>query len=244
MLKVKIYRGVELLLLEHWLEQGIFHGFGNNTLSAEDARNTIPMVAGELGREDADFNYRILKQVHGTLIFEAGEIQPDSEGDGIISAPGNLESTNIAAVRTADCAPVLFFDPKTRLIAAAHCGWRGTVAGLLEKVISSLVSKGSAVGDLEIAIGPCAQVGSYEVGEEVASEFRHYGDNFVREVDGRIFADVSGLLMHQAMGAGVPEDKVFCSNINTIEDEKYFSYRRENPLSGHQVSFISDLAST
>ena len=74
-------------------------------------------------------------------------------------------------VLAADCVPVLFFDPVNNVIAAAHAGWRGTVAKITEKVIHAMqINFGSDVSAIQVGIGPAISQKNYEVGEEVKAE--------------------------------------------------------------------------
>ncbi len=68
---------------------------------------------------------------------------------------------------TADCTPVLFADPAAGVVGAAHAGWRGAVAGVIEATIAAMVRLGRAAGTIAAAIGPCIRQHSYEVGADL-----------------------------------------------------------------------------
>ena len=100
-------------------------------------------------------------------IIEGFVTKEFSEIDAIIT---NLAGIGIG-VLAADCVPILFFDPDKNVIAAAHAGWRGTVAKITEKVIHSMqVSFGSDVSAIRVGIGPAISQKNYEIGEEVKAE--------------------------------------------------------------------------
>jgi hypothetical protein len=92
----------------------------------------------------------------------------------------------LLAVQTADCIPVLVADPKRRVVAAFHAGWRGTVKRIVESGVGRMrLEYGSRPQDLIAAIGPGIGACCYAVGEEVLSEFESqfsYADHLFREV--------------------------------------------------------------
>src|SRR5690606_35362686 len=76
------------------------------------------------------------------------------------------------AVRSADCLPVLFADPRSGTVAAAHAGWRGLVRGVLVATLQELVRRGCRTDELLVAIGPHISVSAFEVSPEVAAEIQ------------------------------------------------------------------------
>ena len=74
-------------------------------------------------------------------------------------------------ISTADCVPVLLYDPKHRVIGAAHAGWRGMVSHILVHTIERMRTLGTHPRDLRAVVGPCIGPDSFEVGEEVVDAF-------------------------------------------------------------------------
>jgi YfiH family protein len=74
-------------------------------------------------------------------------------------------------ISTADCAPVLLYDAQASIVGAAHAGWRGAFAGVLEETIRAMEALGSCSEDIVAVIGPCIQQTSYEVGPEFVQRF-------------------------------------------------------------------------
>jgi len=101
-----------------------------------------------------------LKQVHGARVVEARDAAGEPEADASVArAPGA-----VCVVKVADCLPALFADEAGGVVAAAHAGWRGLAAGVLEATVAAMrVPPASLVAWLGPAIGPQA----YEVGEDV-----------------------------------------------------------------------------
>ena len=130
---------------------------------------------------------------------------------------------------TADCAPILFVDPQSRIIGAAHAGWRGLLAGVIEETIHQMITL-SAKHDRIIAVrGPCIAQSSYEVGPEFAKLFldhdRSYCDFFVHsERPGHFMFDLSGVIARKIMKAGL---LLWQHHHDTFtESESFFSARR------------------
>ena len=112
-----------------------------------------------------------LRQVHGITVHTEAVAPCDGtwpEGDLLATDRHDVA----LAVRTADCVPILYADPRTGAVAAVHAGWRGTVAGAASRMVEVLAARfGSRPEDLIAAIGPCVGPESYEVGQEVVDAF-------------------------------------------------------------------------
>ena len=97
----------------------------------------------------------------------AGEKVPPA-GDALLADQPSI----LLSVRVADCMPILTVDPRRRVIAAVHAGWRGALEGIVEKAVGEMGRAfGSAPGDLIVAIGPSIRACCYEVGQEVIEAF-------------------------------------------------------------------------
>ncbi len=113
---------------------------------------------------------RVVREGDGALEgrLETAEGKAVLEGDGLMTdVPGVL-----LAVGTADCVPVLVVDMEKRVVGAFHAGWRGTVAGIVERGGDDGAQEyGSRAEDLVAAVGPSIGACCYSVGEEVRAEF-------------------------------------------------------------------------
>ena len=127
------------------------------------ANSNLEMVLGNIGAAEENF-YRI-KQTHGTnIVINPKTTDIIEDTDGII-----LSNPNTATVlHFADCTPVLLYDPKNRVAAGLHAGWRGTAGGISRKGVRILKEKfGSKPKDIIAAIGPCIGQEDFETGMEV-----------------------------------------------------------------------------
>ncbi len=187
-----------------------------------------------------------LKQVHGDDVAEAAlytarpgrdssavpQIEPPIADASVVRRPGQ-----VSAVLTADCLPVLFCERSGRCVAAAHAGWRGLAAGVLERTVQVMdVDPGELLVWLGPAIGP--QV--FEVGDEVRSVFiaRHAqsADAFTLSSPGHWLADLYHLARIRLAGVGV--SAVYGGGRCTFtEDQDFYSYRRDG-VTGRMATLI------
>jgi hypothetical protein len=140
-------------------------------------------------------------------------------------------------VRTADCLPVLLCSADGAVFAAAHAGWRGLAAGVIENTLAKLNVNAA---DLRVWLGPAISQPSFEVGDEVRQVFLSHDPNavacFEANTRGRWQADLYGLARQRLHAAGVSDVSGggFCTY---IDDDRFYSYRR-NPDCGRMVSFV------
>ena len=119
-----------------------------------------------------------LRQVHGGHVVEIGAHSPDGlEADACLTTVPGVACT----IMVADCLPVLFADRQTRIVAAAHAGWRGLVGmdgpGVLASTVAAVLDgvPGTAASDLLAWLGPCIGPACFEVGDEVRAAFASAG---------------------------------------------------------------------
>jgi YfiH family protein len=208
---------------------GLVHGF----LGAAEcgAGRSWPAALAEVGVTTPIFTPR---QVHGTTVVPAGTGGPSPEAD----ASFTNERGRLVGVVTADCVPVLLLDARRGLAAAAHAGWRGAAAGVLETTLERL--RGAGAADLEAVVGPAAGGCCYQVGDEVRTTFRERGGDVTAaawRADGaRWRLDLRAAVQALLESAGVTGAAVLgpC----TICGPGYHSYRRDSAGAGRQLSFI------
>ncbi|MEC9367348.1 MAG: peptidoglycan editing factor PgeF [Pseudomonadota bacterium] len=150
------------------------------------------------------------------------------------------------AVSTADCVPVLFADPKTRVVGAAHAGWRGALTGVLESTIAAMEKLGARRAAIQASIGPAISARAYEVGDEFEARFlaedKGNARYFARSGSGaRPYFDLTGYVADRLARAGLggAENLDICTY---GQADDFFSYRRTTHLGepdyGRQISAI------
>ncbi|WP_428491401.1 peptidoglycan editing factor PgeF [Rhodopila sp.] len=219
----------------------------NCSLSSRDERIAVlenrARVAASLAIEPG--RLLGLTQVHGIRVITATEPWGAGAGesaDAMVTAEGDLG----LGIVTADCAPVLFAAAGGAIVGAAHAGWRGAVAGVLEATVAAMVALGASAGGIVAAVGPCIAQQSYEVGADLRDAVlgRSIADAawFAagRRQDRWQF-DLPGYCAGRLHGAGVGH--VIVTGIDTLAaEDRFFSHRRRTladggPI-GHQISVI------
>jgi YfiH family protein len=133
------------------------------------------------------------------------------------------------SVTTADCGPILFVDPKARVIGAAHAGWKGALTGVLESTIDAMEKLGADRSNMVTAIGPLIRQPSYEVGNEFVERFIETDAENARyflpgERNGHAMFDLAGFIRMRLENAGVL--MIDDLGIDTYSDDRFYSYRR------------------
>lgn len=211
-----------------------------------------PGVEAFTTRRDSVLPYPVIQghQVHGSrvaIIDRPWMTREELEGyDAFIT---NLPGVAIG-VRTADCVPILLYDPVRRVIAAVHSGWKGTVLKISHGVIDMMEEVyGTDPVDLRAVIGPCIGPDSFQVGEEVAEKFKDAGFpmpriwSFHGPGDGTpmsgghhidLFTANEWLLQER----GIREENIRVHAIDTYQDASFFSARREGVQCGRNINAI------
>ena len=180
-----------------------------------------------------------LRQVHGTDVLEPDTAGDDSRtcDDPVADAIVTAQRGRVCAVRVADCMPVLFAAHDASVVGAAHAGWRGMAAGVLESTVRKLdVPPASLLAWLGPAIGPA----NFEVGEEVRQAFTAIDadaqTSFSRNSRGRWQCDLYALARRRLSAIGV--ERIYGGGWCTYGDAtRFFSYRRDGQC-GRMAAFI------
>lgn len=234
--------------------QGITHFVSSGIKDISFLGNEEPtrVVANrrELG-ENVGFELEHLvvgNQVHGAEITvvtakDAGRGAYDNESrlpdtDALVTNEANL----CLMVLTADCVPVLLFDPERRVIAAIHAGWKGTVADIVGKTVNLLQEHyGCDPCDILAGIGPAIGKCCFEVGQEVAEVFqnRYPGQVEAGKNPTKYQIDLSGINYRQLQGAGLKTINIEQAGICTrCRPYDFFSYRYAGLAAGRFGSGI------
>ncbi len=188
-----------------------------------------------------------LRQVHGVQVADL-DVDLDRGGDadaaaGVIVPPREADAAvtrrpgRVCAILTADCLPVLFAADRGEAVGAAHAGWRGLAAGVLEATVRAL---GVPPERLQAWIGPGISARHYEVGAEVREALLHAdpqaADQFQPSRPGRFLADLPALARRRLERLGLRR-VALCAECTYADANRYFSHRREGPC-GRQASLI------
>ncbi len=136
-------------------------------------------------------------------------------------------------VLTADCVPILLYDPVARAVAAVHAGWRGTAGGIIGIVIERMKYEFDCTPEnLLAAIGPCIGPCCFEVGEEVTSAFRNENGIVLRQSNwSRPHVDLTESNFRQLTATGIRAENIEMAHICTkCSNGQFFSHRRNQTL--------------
>ena len=240
---------------------GVAHGFNLRTGGA----SVGPYASLNLGRSVGDLPEHVAEnhrrfaavvgyapgalyetsQVHGAAVHVVdperaiGQVRA-LEADALVAPAGGVA----VGVRVADCVPVLLFDTRSGAVAAVHAGWRGTVRGVVEAGLQTLLATGA--GDpsaLRAAVLPHIRRCCFEVGDDVALELLAATPDRDRSVIDRSrskpHVDLTAIVSAKLRALGVPAGSIdVVAGCTRCEPERFFSFRRDGKQSGRHLAAI------
>lgn len=232
---------------EGGVSAGIYAGL-NCGYGSDDDRDAVrenrQRATRALGRTETDL--ATVFQVHGrevATVVEPERWNPAPRADALAT---RLRG-QVLGIMTADCAPILFADPVVGVIAAAHAGWRGARAGVIEATVDRMESLGARRSDIRAALGPAIGPRSYEVDDGFREAFlgdspdneRYFRDSARTD---RFLFNLPGYVLSRLEALGL-------AAVEHVDQDTYpdagrlFSYRRAThrgePDYGRQLSAIS-----
>jgi YfiH family protein len=233
--------GAAMSLREGGVSEGLYASLNLGVAVGDDAETVVEnraRFAAALGAQPV-----WLRQVHGVQVLRlrSGTDGADTPADAAWTDERGLACT----VQVADCLPVLFTLDDGRAVAAAHAGWRGLAAGVLEATVQALCAgAGASAGDIVAWLGPCIGPRRFEVGADVlqacgalASPATAACFDYRPRPDGspRWLADLPRLARQRLQGAGV--ELVSEAGACTVEDaSSFFSFRRDGVTGRHAAA--------
>ena len=208
---------------------GIFDSLNCGLGSSDDRASVLANRARVEMALDENAKLVTLYQVHSAkveTVTAPWQNGANPEADGMVTKTAGIALGILAA----DCVPVLFADPKMRIIGAAHAGWRGAFGGVLESTVAAMEALGGRRGEIVAAIGPSISQPSYEVGPEFHKRFvdaEERNQQFfspAAKADHFLF-DLPGYVVSRLSRAGVGAIAVI-GECTYRQPTDYFSYRR------------------
>ncbi len=220
-----------------------------NEDTVENVHRNLELVCEAIG---IDYTRLVLSdQTHGANI----RIVKETDTGKGITIPSDITDTDGLMTNTpgvplmtfyGDCVPLFFLDRRNRAIAVVHSGWRGTVLKIGAKAIRQMTETyRTKPEDCLIGIGPSIEGDCFEVGPEVAEQFRqsfNNWDRFIRAAENnKFFIDLWEANKLILMEQGVPEGNITVSGFCTVcNEDLFFSYRRDKGRTG-SMSAIMEL---
>jgi hypothetical protein len=211
----------------------------------QHVRENRTLALGALGL--AGTRLARLRQVHSS---EVAVVTRDSDPHHVPMADAlvtKLEGVALV-VETADCYPVLLEDPEAGVIAATHCGWRGTAGGIAARTLEAMQELGADPRRVQAAIGPGICGAQYIVGVDVVTRFNAAGfpqEAYLNAAGGvsrsgieQFHVDLERANRWLLTESGVPEAQIWSSG-RCSTDANFFSHRRDHGRTGRMWSVIS-----
>lgn len=208
-----------------------------------EIRNNRVMLADAVG-----FDVHALVCAHQVHSDRVAVVGLEEAGKGALGREGRIADTDALVtdrpgicllVLSADCVPVLLYDPERRAIAAVHAGWKGTVAGIVARTVEKMQERfGSDPAGLYAGIGPSIGKCCFEVGEEVAAVFREKfpltkGIVFPTRKPGKAFVDLWEANARLLTESGLVREHIEVAGVCTCcSSGAFFSYRRSGKEAG------------
>jgi len=213
-----------------------------NSLALHTHENPLDILYNRpsLHLSSKPLHYIVAHQVHSNRIEIIKEQNSHGwhenatiECDGLLTNQKNV----VLTILTADCVPILLYDPTKEVIGAVHAGWKGSKLEIAKEAMRLMQHEfGSNPHDILAYIAPSIGQCCYEVGEEVAL---HFDSNCYHIKGDKFMLDLPFVNKKQLMQMGVLEENITLSNICTsCEVESFFSYRKEGGCSGRFMSTV------
>jgi YfiH family protein len=211
------------------VSKGIYNSLNCSINSKDKKENVIQninIVSKKLNCEKKPIV--ALNQNHGNKVVcfnNRQDVKNKIIGDAIVTTMKNVG----ISVLTADCVPILIYNPKKKIVGCVHAGWKGTLNGIIENTVDKFLELNSNTRDLVVAIGPCINHHHYEVGHDFYKKFVDQNNNnqqfFIILNDKKYLFNIRNYINVKLIGLGI-------NNIDHIEmdtfsnKENFFSYRR------------------
>ena len=186
---------------------GVFHGFATRDESDQGIKDLV-----------------LAEQIHRDKI---SDVDGDDLGKKIKSVDGlvtKISRVNIG-VRTADCLPILFYEPKAKIVAAVHAGWKGTLLKISPKMIKKIESLGGKAKNIIAAIGPHICGSCYTIPK---ARVKLFAEKAIRQKDGEFHLDLALFNFKQLVSSGVNKKNIEILPYCTVcQNNLFFSFRKD-----------------
>ena len=212
-------------------------GMGSNDSKINVIKN-LKIVSKKIGVRKKII---LLNQIHSNKIYFIKRISKKKLlGDGLITSTKNIA----IGILTADCAPVLLFDPKKNIIGALHAGWKGAYKMIGKKMINYFKKKGSKLTDIIAVIGPCISQENYEIKNDFKLNFLKQNSENMKHfkiVKNKVYFDLRGYIFKQLKNTGIQNIEIIKKDTFNPKNN-FFSARRslKNKINdyGRNISII------
>jgi hypothetical protein len=216
-----------IIALKELKNFSVLHGISDRQVSHGDFLKRLGIPALSLVR---------LEQVHGGKVVKiSAKTALSEEVPGADGAITNAKGITLS-VRTADCLPILFYDPEHNAAGIAHAGWKSTKEKIAKNVVEAMKADyGSVPSRILVGMGPALRQCCYEVNSEF---LMHFPDSVVKMAHKHYF-DLVGENAKQLITSGVSAKNIFdCGICTACKNSEFFSFRKEKDKAGRMLSVI------
>ena len=211
------------------VSKGVYESLNCGLGSSDNKENVVKNLKLVSDKINCDKNSLItLNQKHtDQVIHFKNEISVKNKltADAIVSEVKNVGIGILAA----DCAPILFYDPKNKIIGCAHSGWKGALNGIIKNTIKKFNELNSNNSDLIAVVGPCIGKKNYEVRKDFFNKFISQNSNneifFEKKDNDKFFFDLRSFINNEISKSGIKNIENL--DMDTFSEKDFFySYRR------------------
>jgi YfiH family protein len=224
--------------INHGSSTGIYKSLNCGLKSFDNKKNVkqnLNLAKRSLFKKNK--NLIIPDQYHSNkcLVAKANNLNPKC--DALVTSDNSL----ILGITTADCLPIIFYDPENQVIGIAHAGWKGLVKGVIQNTVKKMISLGAQKKSMKSIIGPCIRVKSYEVNEEFVNNLKTKYQRFAIRQTQKIYFDLPKLAKYILLESNI--SSVHDIKKNTFLDKNYFSFRESKKKKqkdyGRNINLVS-----
>lgn len=210
----------EVLAVMSEKEDGSMKFVENSNLNSENREKFFRMIGINKNKVTT------ANQVHGGKAEEVSysNLINIPEADALVTREKDI----YLSISIADCIPVFFYEPQSRIVSIAHAGWRGIADDIIINTVNKIFDLGGNIKKINVALGPGINECHFEVNEEVVNKFKNYKE-FISERNDKIFLDLRSVIKKQLNDMGVSPENIKDNNECTYCSNRLFSYRRDKP---------------
>lgn len=227
--------------------KGLVHGFSSRELGDGGLKKkpanwpNVQKFLASLGLKKK--NLVLMEQVHQNQIKV---VTGKNRGEMVAGVDGLITTRPevVLGVRTADCLPILLYDPVRKVIGAAHAGWKGVLRNIPQKMVEVMIRLGSLPEDILVGIGPHIAGCCYNIEAQRVERFRKKFNSpkgMIIEKKNEIYLDLVIPAVLQLVHTGVLRKNIYCPpTCTSCQNKEFFSYRKDsNKTYGEMLGVIS-----
>jgi polyphenol oxidase len=181
----------------------------------------IFLLRNKIGIENV-VSARLAHGIQIVIVSENDKEDVIENTDGLVTK----SPKTFLAVTAADCVPIFFYESKKKIVALSHSGWKGTVGNIAKDTVAKIIEMGGEAENILVALGAGINACHYDMSEDRLDKFSKYRE-FIQKRDGKIFADLKGIIRKQLIAVGVKPKNIENDPDCTYCSKNFFSHHRD-----------------